>query len=148
MRVYLDVCCLNRPFDDQSQERVRLETEVLILLFLRVQAGDARWVSSEVNDYEVSQTPNMLRRSRVVALARTASEHVRLEAQDEERGVALGKLGFGSFDALHVACAERAGVDALLTTDDGLVKLAARHANELHVVVRNPLRWYLESMEP
>ncbi|MBE2197400.1 MAG: hypothetical protein IAE79_02240 [Anaerolinea sp.] len=27
MRVYLDVCCLNRPFDDQSQERIQLEAE-------------------------------------------------------------------------------------------------------------------------
>jgi len=27
MRVYLDICCLKRPFDDQSQERVRLESE-------------------------------------------------------------------------------------------------------------------------
>jgi hypothetical protein len=29
MRVYLDICCLKRPFDDQSQERVRLDREVL-----------------------------------------------------------------------------------------------------------------------
>ena len=26
MRVYLDNCCYNRPFDDQSQVRVRVET--------------------------------------------------------------------------------------------------------------------------
>jgi hypothetical protein len=24
MKIYLDVCCLNRPFDDQMQDRVRL----------------------------------------------------------------------------------------------------------------------------
>ena len=27
MRVYLDNCCYNRPFDEQSQLRIRLETE-------------------------------------------------------------------------------------------------------------------------
>ena len=27
-KIYLDVCCLNRPFDAQSQPRIRLETEV------------------------------------------------------------------------------------------------------------------------
>ena len=26
MRVYLDNCCYNRPFDDQNQLKVRLET--------------------------------------------------------------------------------------------------------------------------
>ncbi|MGH2585054.1 MAG: hypothetical protein ACRDJE_09075 [Dehalococcoidia bacterium] len=35
MRIYFDVCCLNRPFDDQRQERVRLETEALLIAFGR-----------------------------------------------------------------------------------------------------------------
>jgi hypothetical protein len=26
-RIYLDVCCLNRPFDDQTQARIHLEAE-------------------------------------------------------------------------------------------------------------------------
>ena len=30
MKVYMDVCCLNRPFDNQSQDKVRFETEAII----------------------------------------------------------------------------------------------------------------------
>ncbi len=32
MRVYLDNCCYNRPFDDQAQPSVRLETEAKLLI--------------------------------------------------------------------------------------------------------------------
>jgi hypothetical protein len=31
LRIYLDACCLNRPFDDQTQERIRLESEAVLL---------------------------------------------------------------------------------------------------------------------
>lgn len=30
MRIYLDNCCFNRPFDDQKQLRIRLEAEAKI----------------------------------------------------------------------------------------------------------------------
>jgi len=39
MRVYLDVCCLNRPFDDQSQERIRVESDAVELILRPVQKG-------------------------------------------------------------------------------------------------------------
>lgn len=32
MRVYLDICCLKRPFDDQSQPRIHLEAEAVLAL--------------------------------------------------------------------------------------------------------------------
>jgi hypothetical protein len=34
LKIYMDVYCLNRPFDDQSQDKVRFETEDIIA-FLR-----------------------------------------------------------------------------------------------------------------
>jgi len=32
MKIYLATCCLNRPFDDQRQPRVRLESEAVTLI--------------------------------------------------------------------------------------------------------------------
>jgi hypothetical protein len=40
MKIYLDVCCLNRPFDDQTQDRIRLETEAVMLILGRIAAKD------------------------------------------------------------------------------------------------------------
>lgn len=32
MRIYMDNCCLNRPFDDQSKIRIRLESEAVLFI--------------------------------------------------------------------------------------------------------------------
>lgn len=39
MRLYLDLCCFNRPYDDQSQLRVHLETEAKLSLQDKVRNG-------------------------------------------------------------------------------------------------------------
>jgi len=36
MKIYLDACCLNRPFDDQSQARIRVESEIIIFILSRI----------------------------------------------------------------------------------------------------------------
>ena len=52
MRIYLDVCCLNRPFDDQTQDRIHLESEAIILILKRIRSGNWEWVSSEAVSFE------------------------------------------------------------------------------------------------
>ena len=68
-RVYLDVCCLQRPFDDQRQPRIRLEAEAVQLILARVEAGELVWISSEVVDYEIAQNPNTERALKARLLA-------------------------------------------------------------------------------
>ena len=145
--VYFDACCLNRPFDDQSQERVRLEAEAILLLLARVQRGDLRWVGSEVLIYEISRTPDPERRRRVERLLRLAVISVAVGPGETRRATELEALGFGSYDALHLACAERGGAEVVLTTDDGLIRRVRRHAPDVHVRVKNPLTWMNESTE-
>lgn len=60
------------------------------------------------------------------------------------RGNEIEQLGFTGFDALHLACAESGDVDVFLTTDDKLVKRAARMRAKLDVRVANPLQWAQE----
>jgi hypothetical protein len=71
-----------------------------------------------------------------------------LGVSEIERGQQLETLGFPEYDALHLACAEAAGADLLLTTDDRFRRLAARHADRLRVRVENPLTWLEEALEP
>jgi len=63
-------------------------------------------------------------------------------SRERERGKALETLGFGAFDALHIACAESAGADVFLTTDDSLRLRASREASKLAVRIENPVKWY------
>ena len=55
-------------------------------------------------------------------------------------------MGLKAYDALHVACAEYAQADVLLTTDDRLCRVATRHAHRLKVRVENPLIWLQEEL--
>lgn len=57
-------------------------------------------------------------------------------------------LGFRTYDALHLACAEQATVDIFLTTDDHVLRIATRHTAQLQVRVADPLAWLLEVIEP
>lgn len=144
MRIYLDVCCLNRPFDDQTQERVHLESEAVLTILNRCQIGEWQLISSEVVDFEISRIPDDDRRQKVSILASLAGFKVIVDRQIENRAIELEGLGFKSFDALHIACAEKAGVDVLLTTDDRLLRNALRSSNIVKVGIENPLKWLME----
>ncbi len=58
-RVYLDVCCLNRPFDDQEQERIHLESEAIRFNLKHLRQGDVCWVGSSVLNLEINRTPDI-----------------------------------------------------------------------------------------
>jgi len=57
MRIYLDVCCLNRPFDDNAQDRIRLESEAVLAVLKRHQDRSWSLLGSEVINFEISQIP-------------------------------------------------------------------------------------------
>ncbi len=146
MRVYLDVCCLNRPFDDQTQERIHLETEAIETVLTYVERGLWQWVGSNLMELEAMLNSDVERRFRVLRLMVAVQEHVAVESLDHKRAGRLVELGFKAMDALHVACAERARVDVFLTTDDRLIKTAARQAEVLRMPVANPLKWLEEQL--
>ena len=147
LNIYFDACCLNRPFDDQTQDRIRLEAEAVVLILAHVVRGEWRWIGSEVLSFEVAQNPNAEHRHRVQVLLQSVSGTVWLNERLERRGAELESLGFGAFDALHLACAERAETDVFLTTDDGLLRRARRHPDQIGVRVANPLTWLNEKSE-
>ncbi|HEY2159339.1 MAG TPA: PIN domain-containing protein, partial [Isosphaeraceae bacterium] len=134
-RVYLDVCCLNRPFDDQSQDRIRLESEAVRLILARIKSGEPSWVVSEVMEEEIERTADPVRRGRVRLMLDYAATRIALGDAEVTRGEELEALGFQAYDALHLACAEAAAVDVFLTTDDRLLRTARRAAGDLRVRV-------------
>lgn len=143
-KVYLDVCCLNRPFDDQTQDRIHLEAEAVLLILIHVERGRCQWIGSETLNYEIERTPDPERRQRVRLLATAVAHTVLIEAAEEARARELEVLGFHALDALHVSCAESGGSDVLLTTDDRLLRLAVRFSKQLRIRVANPLTWLQE----
>ncbi len=146
--VYLDLCCLNRPFDDQHQARVRLEAEAVLGLIELARRGELKWIGSDILDLESSRNPDADRRRSVEALLSCATFRVAAGERERLRGRELQTMGFSAFDALHLACAESAGAAFLLTTDDRLRGRAAREKARLAVQVDNPAKWYPEAVAP
>lgn len=140
-RIYMDVCCWNRPFDDQSQARVHLEAEAVLALLGEVLAGRYQLLHSEIIELEIDDTPDPELRQRLRLLIPHASRKVRCTSTVTARALELERLGFPGIDALHIASAEAGEADVLLTTDDRLLRVATRCAPALQVRVANPLTW-------
>ena len=143
-KIYFDVCCLNRPFDDQTQARIRLEAEAVLMILTECEAGRWEWIGSEAIDLEVNQTPDPERRRRVRLLVSHTHRSIVVGQAETERAQQFETWGLSAFDALHLACAESGGADVFLTTDDRLLRKLALYADQLRVRVENPLTWLRE----
>lgn len=142
MRIYLDVSCLNRLFDDQTQPRIRLESAAVAVILEVIEAGVWQQVSSRMAIVEISAIANSVRRDRVLQLLPDAVHEVTSEML--RRAEALVAGGLGAADAVHVAAAEALETDVFLTCDDRLVRRCRSLAARCPVRVENPVRWIEE----
>lgn len=126
--LYLDLCCFNRPFDDQSQTRIRLETEAKLVLQDHVRSGACALLWSAILDWECRRNPYRERREAIEPWRALATGVVMSDASILARAGQLELQGIKTFDALHLASAERGGADLFVTTDDRLRRRAGAAA--------------------
>lgn len=143
MRIYLDLCCLKRPFDLQEQPVVRLQTEA-VLSILALPPGTVELLRSQALLLENSLNLNQARRDAVALWLSEAAVIALEETPLTTRVDELIAKGFKSFDAFHLASAELSGAAAFLTVDLPLLKLAARVSGELRVRVTGPVHFIEE----
>ena len=146
-KIYLDTCCLNRLFNDQTQVRIRQETGAIKIILARFFTTQWQWLTSTVLVNEISKTPNKTLRAEMEVLLDLADQNVRVGATETTRGTQLESLGFKWLDALHIACAESGRADILLTTDDRMLRRAKHFRLQLRVPVENPYTWLEEISE-
>jgi len=108
LRIYRDACCLSRLTDDQSQPRIREEAGAVEQVFALIRAGRAELVSSDALEDEARRAPIPERRLEAETLLSLASGTVELDDAIVHRARDLAALGYGLFDALHLAAAEAA----------------------------------------
>lgn len=136
--VYLDVCCLKRPFDDQRSTRVQLETMAIAALVEQAESGAIRLVRSPAHVFENDRNPREDRRLATAIWLDGAYVDVSLTEEAAGRARRFVELGFDTLDALHASFAEAAGAAWLATTDDRLVTLGETLRGELRVRIVNP----------
>ena len=127
MLIYLDICCFNRPFDDQSDLIVRLQTEAKLHVQERIREGVLSLIWSAIMDVENSANPDVNRKVAIADWKQLGIVDVAVSKYVEEMAETLSRIGVKPMDALHVACAIEAHAECFLTTDNALLRKMAKH---------------------
>jgi hypothetical protein len=143
-KIYLDACCLNRPFDDQSYDRVRIETEAVVIILGWVSSGRIKLAGSEILKYEINKTPDVTRKQKVLSLLKLCSTMIAADEKIRMRAKELAAFGFSGLDAYHIASAEKGRVDCFLTTDDAILKLGKRCKDKIGMRIIDPINYVQE----
>ena len=124
MKLYLDNCMFNRPFDDQSNLKVLLESETKLKIQENIRSGTYELVWSYILDYENNKNPFRERKEQIGKWKIYAK--IDIEEDDTILSLAnsVNRLGLKKFDSLHIACAITANANYFLTTDIGIIKKA------------------------
>jgi len=120
--IYLDVCAISRPFDEQSLLRVKLETEAVNLILFKVKESRYNLLVSPVHEKEIEAIPDPFERIELQMLLDSMGKRITVDLnKTHARAEYLVTLGFGIADAAHVAFAEQAKAP-FISCDDRLVK--------------------------
>ena len=125
MKVYLDNCCYNRPYDDQNYLPISLETQAKLLIQLFITEKCLELASSFILDYENSCNPYM---DRKIAIKNFLDEHISdyVGSDKSEEVITKAKkvmtTGVKMKDSCHIVCAEMMKCDYLLSTDKRMLK--------------------------
>lgn len=143
MRVYLDVCTFNRPFDDQNQLKIKLETEAKLFIQQGIINGVYELVWSYVVEFENNQNRFEDRRASINDWKKIAKIHC-LENNEIITHAENIKSHYGirTKDALHIACGVYTKSDYLVTTDKQLFNLKL---SDIKII--NPLAFFDETEE-
>ena len=136
IKVYLDNCCFNRPFDDQQHIRIRIETEAKLYIQFKIIQKDFLLAWSYILDYENSMNPFNDRMTIIDKWKIRSYKHVIENPMILSNAKQIQKLGVRPKDALHIACAIDANCEYFITTDDVLLK---KMADFNLINVRNPV---------
>lgn len=142
MRLYLDNCCFNRPFDDQTQIRISLETQAKLEVQHMILEGIHTLVWSYMLEYENMQNPFEIRRNSIIKWKEIAEINVSENESVLRMAELLSAKGLKAKDAIHISCAIESECDYFLTTDMGILK---KDIDD--ILVRNPIEFLVETEE-
>ena len=144
MKIYLDNCSFNRPFDDQASMRIKLETDAKLYIQEQVKQHVLHLTWSYMLEYENSMNPYKNKRERIAAwkvlTVQTAYETPEIVAHAKT----FQTHGAHKKDAIHLACAVALQCDYFLTTDKSLCN-KRRFFRPLQVM--NPVEFVTDVLE-
>jgi predicted nucleic acid-binding protein len=138
VKIYLDLCAIQRPLDTPSQIRIALESEAVLGIITFCDSGQVELLSSEALLYEGEQSSLPIRKEHTLAILAKAKGVVKVTEKEKLRAANLISFGIKPLDALHIALAETGNADYFCTCDDKLLRNSKRVA-DLMIKVINPV---------
>ena len=138
MKIYLDLCAIQRPLDTSNQIRIVLESEAVLGILALCSAEQVELLSSEALLYEGAQSSLPVRKEHTLAVLANAKRILRVTGKEKSRAIEIMAFGIKPLDALHIALAESGNADYFCTCDDKLLQ-NARKVKDLAVKVVNPV---------
>lgn len=143
MRIYLDNCCYNRLLDDRSYSQIYYERNSIMLILELAEQFTIQLVGSEMIVREMNETQNIYKRTVLQMLYSLCSEEIQVTEDILDRAESVRHISNIKYkDSIHLACAEAAKADALLTTDRKFMNNCNRIP--IYTKVINPNQWLLE----
>ncbi len=124
MRIYLDMCSIQRPLDTKTQPRIAVEAEAILGILTLCEAEQVELMTSDTLAFEVERNPHPVRKTYALEVLAKAKVFVHTNSQIEERARTLHAEGIKPLDALHLASAVEAKADYFCTCDDRFLKRA------------------------
>lgn len=121
MKIYLDMCVWKRPFDDQANDRIWIESQAAMRIFDLANTCEIRIFTSMALVLENERNPKAWRKHRVAALMTSFGRPVPLTETVLVRAFDIRSLDFMDMDALHLAFAENLKLDYFVTCDDAIL---------------------------
>jgi hypothetical protein len=141
MRVYLDNCCFNRPFDDQSLLTIRLETEAKLGIQEKIKSGHLSLGWSYILDFENNANPFLEKRIEIQKWKKMADSFVNETEDILLKMNELTAIWLKPLDALHIACAVTLQCQYFLTVDKGILKKITKYSE---MKISNPVNFIIE----
>jgi predicted nucleic acid-binding protein len=138
VKIYLDLCAIQRPLDTANQIRIALEAEAVLGIIRFSDNEQVELLSSEALIYEGEQSGLPIRREHTRAVLAKARSIVNVAEKDSLRAANLMTFGIKPLDALHLALAESGKADYFCTCDDKLLQNSKR-IPDLMIKVVNPV---------
>jgi predicted nucleic acid-binding protein len=143
-RIYFDMNIYNRPFDDQTQVRIRLEAIAIFSILQKIKNKELTLLWSFIIDYENSLNPYEDVRQEIEMAASLAVESVTPDESILTAAKEFESKGIKPRDSIHLACALKGKAEYFLTCDDKLIRRAT--TLDINIKIINPLR-FIEDME-
>lgn len=143
MKIYLDMCSIQRPLDTKTQPRIAVEAEAILAVLMLCEAAQADLISSDILLFEVGRNPHPVRKEYALKVLTKAKVFVPTDNEVVERTRRFEAKGMKPLDAFHLASAVVAKADYFCTCDDRFLK-RAKDADTGQTKVVSPLELITE----